>query len=82
MLQIALTSPYGIQLSPTVYLVLATLLVAAGLYIIINPKAFLRWGRGRASSKEPDKSTLMAARFVGVAAIAMAVIGWLSMNQG
>ncbi len=78
---IALTSPYGIQLSPTTYLVLASLLVAAGLYIIINPKAFLSWGRGRASGKEPEKSALLAARFVGLAMIAMAVIGWLSMNQ-
>ena len=82
MLNITLSSPYGIQLSPTMYLVLATLLVAAGLYIIINPKAFLRWGRGRASGREPAKSALWAARFVGLAAILMAVIGWLSMNQG
>ena len=79
MLNITLSSPYGIQLSPTMYLVLATLLVAAGLYIIINPKAFLRWGR--ASGREPEKSALWAARFVGLAAILMAVIGWLSMNQ-
>ena len=81
MLNITLSSPYGIQLSPTMYLVLATLLVAAGLYIIINPKAFLRWGRGRASGREPEKSALWAARSVGLAAILMAVIGWLSMNQ-
>lgn len=81
MLNITLSSPYGIQLSPTMYLVLATLLVAAGLYIVINPKAFLRWGRGRASGREPEKSALWAARFVGLAAILMAVIGWLSMNQ-
>ncbi len=32
--QIALSSAYGIQLSPTVYLVLAVLLVAAGLYTV------------------------------------------------
>ena len=82
MLQIALTSPYGIQLSPTVYMVLAALLVAAGLYIVINPKAFLRWGRGRSyAGKEPPKSALWAARLVGLAVIAMAAIAYLSMNH-
>ncbi len=80
--QIALSSAYGIQLSPTVYLVLAVLLVAAGLYIIINPKAFLRWGRARSySGQEPGKSALLAARLVGLAVIAMAVIAYLSMSQ-
>ena len=70
--QIAL---YGITVSPKMYLVLATLLVAAGLYIIINPKAFLRWGRGRDyAGQEPGKSALLAARLVGLAVIAMAVI--------
>lgn len=75
------TALYGITVSPKMYLVLATLLVAAGLYIIINPKAFLRWGRGRNSGKEPEKSALWAARIVGLAAIGMAVLGWFSMNQ-
>ncbi len=74
---------YGITVSPKAYLVLAALLVIAGLYIIINPKAFLRWGRGRAySGKEPGKSQLVAARIVGLACIAMAAIAYLSMKQG
>jgi len=64
------------------YLVLAALLVAGGLYIIINPKAFLRWGRGRNySGKEPSKSSLWAARLVGLAVIAMAAIAYFSQNQ-
>jgi len=73
---------YGIRISSTMYVVLAALLVAGGLYIIINPKAFLRWGRGRSySDKEPSKSSLWAARFVGLAIIAMAVITYFSQNQ-
>ena len=77
--QIAL---YGITVSPKMYLVLAALLVAAGLYIIINPKAFLRWGRGRSyAGKEPEKSAILAARLVGLAIIAMAAIAYLSTNQ-
>ena len=78
MLKIAL---YGIKLSSQMYVVLAALLVAAGLYIIINPKAFLRWGRGRDFGKEPEKSVLWAARFVGLAIIAMVVLGYFSLNQ-
>lgn len=73
---------WGLNGMPSwVYIALGAVMVVAGLYIIINPKAFLRWGRGRASGKEPDKSALMAARFVGLAVIAMVVIGYLSMNQ-
>lgn len=80
--QAALSSPYGIQLSSSAYLILAALLGAAGLYIIINPKAFLRWGRGRNySGKEPEKSQLLAARIVGAAVLLMCVIGYLSLNQ-
>ena len=73
---------YGITVSSKSYLVLAAPLVIAGLYIIINPKAFLRWGRGRNySGKEPGKSQLLAARIVGLAVIAMAFLGYLGMNQ-
>lgn len=76
------TALYGITVSPPVFLALAALLVIAGLYIIINPKAFLRWGRGRGySGQEPGKSALLAARLVGLAVIAMAAIAYLSMNQ-
>ena len=75
-------SAYGIQLSPKAYLVLAALLGAAGLYIIINPKAFLRWGRGRSySGWEPEKSQLLAARIVGAAILLMCVLGYLSLGQ-
>ena len=42
MLNLAL---YGIQVSSKMYIVLAALLVIAGLFIIIKPQAFLRWGR-------------------------------------
>lgn len=80
MLNIAL---YGIKVSSKLYLVLAALMVPAGLYVIINPKSFLRWGRGRGySGKEPEKSALMAARLVGVLIIAMAVIAFLSTQMG
>ena len=80
MLNLAL---YGIKVSPPVYLALAALLVTAGLYIIINPKSFLRWGRGRSySGKEPEKSALLAARLVGAVIIAMAVIAFLGTQTG
>ena len=79
MLPIAL---YWIQVSSKAFLVLAALLVIAGLYIIINPKAFLRWGRrGNYSGKEPEKSAVLAARLVGAAVIAMAVIAYVGTNQ-
>lgn len=79
MLPIAL---YGITVPDKVFPVLAALLVIAGLYIIINPKAFLRWGRGgNYSGREPGKSALLAARLVGLAVIAMAVIAYISTNQ-
>lgn len=73
---------YGIRVSSKAYLALAALLVVAGLYIIINPRAFLRWGRGRNySGREPAKSQLLAARIVGLAVIAMAVVGYFGINQ-
>lgn len=73
---------YGITVSSKTYLALAALLVIAGLYIIINPRAFLRWGRGRDySGKEPEKSQLLAARIVGLAVIAMAALGYVGMKQ-
>ncbi len=69
-------------LPPWVYLALGAVMTIAGLYIIIDPKAFLRWGRGRNyGGKEPSKSSLMAARIVGAAIIAMVVVTYLSLTQ-
>ena len=81
MLNLAL---YGIQVSSKMYIALATLLVIAGLFIIINPQAFLRWGRGGRDypGKETPKSALWAARLVGAVVIAMAVIAFLSTQTG
>ena len=43
---------------------------------------FLRWGRGRNyGGREPSKSSLMAARIVGAAIIAMVVVTYLSLTQ-
>ncbi len=68
------------RLPPWAYVVLGAVMAVAGLYIIINPKAFLSWGRGRSyTGKEPSKSSLMAARIVGAAIIAMVAVGYLSL---
>ena len=74
---------WGLNGMPSwVYIVLGAVMAAAGLYIIVNPKAFLRWGRGRSyAGKEPSKSSLMAARIVGAAVIAMVVVGYLGLTQ-
>lgn len=80
MLNLAL---YGIQVSSNLYVALAALLVAAGLFILINPQAFLRWGRGGRDypGKEPPKSALWAARLVGGLIILMAVVTYLSTQM-
>ena len=74
---------WGLNGMPSwVYLLLGALMTIAGLYIIINPRAFLSWGRGRSyRGKEPSKSSLMAARIVGAAIIAMVAVGYLSLVQ-
>lgn len=74
---------WGLNGMPSwVYLLLGALMTIAGLYIIINPKAFLSWGRGRSyTGKEPSQSSLMAARIVGAAIIAMVAVGYLSLVQ-
>lgn len=81
MLNLAL---YGIKVSSNLYAALAALLVIAGLFIIIRPQAFLRWGRGGRDypGKEPPRSALWAARLVGGVLIAMAVIAYLSTQMG
>ena len=81
MLNLAL---YGIQVSSKMYIVLAALLVIAGLFIIIKPQAFLRWGRGGRDypGKEAPKSALWAARLVGGLIILMAVVAYFSTQQG
>ena len=81
MLNLAL---YGIKVSSNLYAARAALLVIAGLFIIIRPQAFLRWGRGGRDypGKEPPRSALWAARLVGGVLIAMAVIAYLSTQMG
>ncbi len=66
---------YGIEMPSWLYIGLGAVMVAAGLFVIIYPKGFLRWGQGRHyKGKEPARSALWAARFVGAAIIMMGVI--------
>ncbi len=64
-----------------IYLALRVVMIGAGLYILIDPRSFLRWGRGgRGSGREPDRAALWAGRFVGLSVITLGVLSFFSMN--